>query len=341
MIFGILLCFILLGGVFYFLMGKTPINAKVQQKVALDFTPDLPPPNPPLFITEETKGLKWLNMIIGTFVLEHFRSQAFTERFVERLNEKMKHVVRPGFIGEIWIENLNFGENVILVDDQIVMQTPACEGELRATSSLRYGGSKPASVLLRVEVLMNWPTENFMKIPVALNVFIEQLSGPFLFVMPPGPDPILSLGFTTVPQTKFSVRSEVGNVTLLKNLPKVEQFVLSKLKTFLSRELMVPNGVSVHIPIKGDRPLGFKLLRKVPNNPLLYGQTEFQEPPKDDKKTVAVKEEKKVISVKDEKKTVSVKEEKKVISIKDEKDHSLSSSGNPKFHSSTNSSEIQ
>lgn len=79
-------------------MSETPINKDIETKVAVDFTPNPLAPLPPLHSTDETNGLKWLNMIIGTFILEFFKSEMFTQRFVERMNEKIKLIVRPGFI---------------------------------------------------------------------------------------------------------------------------------------------------------------------------------------------------------------------------------------------------
>lgn len=83
--------------------------------------------------------------------------------------------------------------------------------------------------------------------------------------MPEGEDPLCIFHFTSDPNSKWSVGSGVGNTTNLKNVPKLSPFFVNKLQQFLKRELVYPNGVCFHIPIKNERQLKVRLLRKFRN----------------------------------------------------------------------------
>lgn len=66
-------------------------------------------------------------------------------------------------------------------------------------------------------------------------------------------DPICTIWFTSAPASEFVVDTGLGNRTNIKNIPKVSEYLVTKLKTYLDIEMVAPNGVSFHIPIKGAR----------------------------------------------------------------------------------------
>lgn len=71
--------------------------------------------------------------------------------------------------------------------------------------------------------------------------------------MPDEDDPVCSIQFTSEPACEFLVDTGLGNRSNIKNIPKVSEYLVSKLKTYLGIELAAPNGVCFHIPIKGAR----------------------------------------------------------------------------------------
>ena len=77
--------------------------------------------------------------------------------------------------------------------------------------------------------------------------------------MPPGKDPVCTLAFTDEPVTHFNVETVVGHKVQFKNIPKVSAFLVKKLQKYISTEMKEPNGVCFHIPIKGERQVGYLL----------------------------------------------------------------------------------
>ena len=86
--------------------------------------------------------------------------------------------------------------------------------------------------------------------------------------IPPGLDPKISFSFLREPLCKWDVRSQFGSWATFKNMPKVSTFFIQKLDEFMKRDTVLPNGICFHIPIKNERQLNIKLVRKWnENNP--------------------------------------------------------------------------
>lgn len=49
---------------------------------------------------------------------------------------------------------------------------------------------------------------------------------------------------------------------MLKNIPKISEILVGKIKQVIRKEFVSPNGVLLRLPIKSVRPLRFGLLRK-------------------------------------------------------------------------------
>jgi hypothetical protein len=118
------------------------------------------------------------------------------------------------------------------------------------------------SITIQVTVLVNWPKERFASVPITIGVTLESLKGEALFIMPPGSDPLCTFGFTREPLSRFSLSSSVGAKTQLRNIPQVSQFIIKKMQKYLRTQLVHPNGVCFHIPVKGQRQLKVLLLTR-------------------------------------------------------------------------------
>jgi len=94
-----------------------------------------------------------------------------------------------------------------------------------------------------------------------------------LFRIPAGIDPIITLSFIKEPLCKWEVGSQLGSWSKFKNMPKVSSFFVQKLDLFMQRDMTLPNGISFHVPIKNERQLTLKLVRKYndqnPTNPIV------------------------------------------------------------------------
>lgn len=150
---------------------------------------------------------------------------------------------------------------------------------------MKYSGNEPMKFILNTVVYLNWPKERMASMPISLKIEIERLEGPMLFILPNDSDPVGSIAFIKGKETflinshheepicKFAVGTHLGyflvfllnsrHKTKIKNIPKLSQFITTKLRKFIIRELVFPNGICFHIPIKGDRELKIILIRKL------------------------------------------------------------------------------
>lgn len=266
-LFGVLLCLILLGAGLIYVLSRPSGN---EEPLVLDFSKisilgEKKPTEPDLSsskIQRETYEYI-INFLLARFLREHLSNEGFKEKYKERLNLRLKESKKPGFLGDMAISSIDFGNNSFEIVNGVKLLKPTVEGEFRGAFYMRYQGDSPAQVKINVTVFINWPKEHFASVPVNMSLTMEHLSGPMLIVIPPGPDPLCTLSFTGDPLSKWSFGSGVGSKNQLKNIPKISQFFVGKLQQFLKKDLMVPNGIGFHIPIKGERPLKVRLLRKL------------------------------------------------------------------------------
>lgn len=214
-----------------------------------------------------------VNLLVGRIYREHAQSEGFKEAYRQRLNIKLKEIKKPAFIGSLEISHLDLGNNSFEIVNGVTLKKPQQEGELRAAFYVRYQGDAPANVTLNASVCLNFPQVKFASVPVSLTVTMEQLSGPMLFVMPPGEDPACTLAFTSEPTSKWAVTSKIGSKGKISGIPKVSQFLVNKLHQFMKRDMVDPNGVCFHIPIKNQRQLKVRLLRKIREDQVDVGST--------------------------------------------------------------------
>lgn len=127
---------------------------------------------------------------------------------------------------------------------------------------MRYSGNSPAKATIQVQVWIHFPKKFFASVFVNLTITFTYLSGTILAVCPPGPNPQITLGFSSAPTTKLLIATGVGKHNQTKNISILNNFFMEKIRSTIRHELMVPNGIMLRIPIKKERPFKFYLIRK-------------------------------------------------------------------------------
>lgn len=211
----------------------------------------------------------WFNVLFSKFYQEYAQSPQYNQIFLQKLNEKLQKINRPGFIGEIQVSSVNFGQNSFYVYNPSVKEQANRSQVI--LFDLDYGGDSPLQITLTTRIILNWPREN-IGVPISLKVSMEKLSGRCQLVIPSELDPKCSLSFLEFPDVKFSISSQVGSKNILSNIPRVTQFFQNKLHAYVQKEFTLPNGVQFSIPIKDVRQLRIRLISQVQKE-ILHSKT--------------------------------------------------------------------
>jgi Ca2+-dependent lipid-binding protein len=90
----------------------------------------------------------------------------------------------------------------------------------------------------------------------------EQLS----LTVPLESDPECTLAFAEEPQLDFRIGSLIGYDYQLRDVPKISNFIINKIKSVIREEAVLPKAFSFHLPLSG-RPLDMKQIIRYSSNP--------------------------------------------------------------------------
>ncbi|PRP85089.1 hypothetical protein PROFUN_07160, partial [Planoprotostelium fungivorum] len=213
--------------------------------------------------SDELSEHEWFNLLFDRLWQEHTHNEIFVKKYIQKLNTKLLATKRPDYVGTIKCDSIDFGWNKLRIVDRVQRIPTDKEGEQVTEFYVEYTGNSPPKVKMSVELFINWPRERFATVNISVTVAMAYLSGRVRFTIPPGDDPLCVISFLQDPVSSFTVESEIGaNRTKIQNVPKISSLLARKMQRFLARELVVPNGWSFHIPIKGVRQMKPLLLSK-------------------------------------------------------------------------------
>lgn len=88
-----------------------------------------------------------------------------------------------------------------------------------------------------------------------------------MVVIPPGHDPLVTASFHREPLSQFDAVPTVGKIAKLSNIPAASKFIVAQLQKFIRTDVVWPNGICLHIPLKASistgRGMQLSTLRKV------------------------------------------------------------------------------
>jgi hypothetical protein len=70
-------------------------------------------------------------------------------------------------------------------------------------------------------------------------------------------DPECTLAFAEEPQLDFRIGSLIGYDYQLRDVPKISNFIINKIRSVIREEAVLPKAFSFHLPLSG-RPLDLK-----------------------------------------------------------------------------------
>ncbi|PRP74330.1 hypothetical protein PROFUN_15577 [Planoprotostelium fungivorum] len=226
-----------------------------------------------------SESCEWFNILFQKILREHFDSEVWRTQYQNKLQKLFNPKGKPEFIGDVVVEKLTFGSNRIQLNNIRLLNipaynlntSPADEKDMTCEFDLKYYGNSPIIISISTMVYINWPVWHLAHFPIAFDICIDHIEGRVKFNCTGGMDPIVTMGFLRAPISKFRAASSMGSIRTAFNkdddkskfrIPKVSSYLIKKLQAFLAKEMVVPEGVCCNLPVKGLRPLRFKLLKK-------------------------------------------------------------------------------
>eukprot|EP01117_Protostelium_nocturnum_P005925 TRINITY_DN2134_c0_g1_i1.p1 TRINITY_DN2134_c0_g1~~TRINITY_DN2134_c0_g1_i1.p1 ORF type:complete len:709 (+),score=195.03 TRINITY_DN2134_c0_g1_i1:224-2350(+) len=226
------------------------------------------------------ESCEWFNILFQKILREHFNDESWKKQYEVKLQRLFNPISKPEFIGDIQVESIDFGSNRIQLSNIRLLSVPSynlntrpCEErDLGCEFDVKYFGNSPLVISISTMVYINWPIWHLAHFPISFDLCLDYLEGSMRLNISGGMNPLCKFGFVKEPITRFRAASSIGSLRTAFTgkdptnsrfrIPKVSSFLIKKCQGFLAKEMVVPEGVCCHLPVKGIRPLKFKLLRK-------------------------------------------------------------------------------
>ncbi|KAJ2960087.1 hypothetical protein NQZ79_g4463 [Umbelopsis isabellina] len=180
---------------------------------------------------------QWLNAILGRIFLAVYKTDRINELIYHKVSKKARKVKRPGFIGEISVQNVQPGHSLPYITRPKLLSLSQ-NGELQAQANVHYAGS------FRLEIATDiaWSYSSKMKpikVHVELAVMLKKLTGKVLVKIKPPPSNRLWIGFYEPPQMDWKIEPIVSDKPI--KLSMVTNAIESKIREFMVENMVLPN----------------------------------------------------------------------------------------------------
>lgn len=180
---------------------------------------------------------QWLNAILGRIFLAVYKTDRITELIYHKVSKKARKVKRPGFLGEISVQNVQPGHSLPYITRPKLLSLSQ-NGELQAQANIHYAGS------FRLEIATDiaWSYSSKMKpikVHVELAVMLKKLTGKVLVKIKPPPSNRLWIGFYEPPQMDWKIEPIVSDKPI--KLSMVTNAIESKIREFMVENMVLPN----------------------------------------------------------------------------------------------------
>jgi hypothetical protein len=235
--------------------------------------------------THRIESCDWWNTIAGKMFSNYSRSTHFREHVVDLLEtflEKRLKNAKEALNGpsrrktghfsfpfeDISVTELAFDDGVpLFTNARVLNASPLATGLADAVVHLDI--YYPGRMRLAVEcnAVFNWPKPAFATIPVAVSLSLAELYTTCA----------VQVKDQCVTFSLLEITSCLGYRTQLRNLPKIKTMILTQIQTFLRKQLMAPQFLTVFLPSLRDS-LGFGLSTRSPLSKKMKYETKFSEP---------------------------------------------------------------
>eukprot|EP01114_Cavostelium_apophysatum_P017541 TRINITY_DN5236_c0_g1_i2.p1 TRINITY_DN5236_c0_g1~~TRINITY_DN5236_c0_g1_i2.p1 ORF type:complete len:401 (-),score=109.65 TRINITY_DN5236_c0_g1_i2:63-1265(-) len=194
----------------------------------------------------------WLTAIVCRLWWNIHDSEGFIEFVGDKFKKKLSKIKKPPLVGDIKVQEISFGPNLPTLKN-VKLLSVTQDGEVSADAEVFYHGGFHLTIEINFLISLAGHSLNF---PAVLSVSVQSISGKLHFFCSPPPSNRFWIGFYEEPIIELTVNTEIGvENTKIKNLPKLANIIVHKIKQELIELMVLPNMDDYPIPkVKSDLP---------------------------------------------------------------------------------------
>ncbi|WVF66802.1 hypothetical protein IAT40_001544 [Kwoniella sp. CBS 6097] len=228
-------------------------------KKALLSTTSVPPP-PPSKLLEKTgyemathaaESTDWVNVLLAQ-MLQGYRNDLLSANGEEGARQRIEKWLNPvgsklSWLDPIEVTSLSLGNAFPLLSNAKIRPADG-QGKIRAEIDVDYLDS--ISLSLSTAVLVNFPRPRFAVLPVSLGVELVSIGGTLSVQLHEPVDERQHVHASLLPDFHLNLKttSLLGSRAKLQDIPKLEQLILSRLRSVIQDRFVHPNHISLALP---------------------------------------------------------------------------------------------
>jgi hypothetical protein len=214
----------------------------------------------------------WLNAIVSRIFYNIYDTENFINFLLKKIRKKIKEVQTPSYVNDISVSNLYFGPNLPILKSAELISI-SNDGSMEAAGEfVYYGGFR---ITIEITFKITFPGSRIIFVPATLTVTVQKAAGKAHFHCDSPPASCFWLGFYGEPEIDLTVQTEIGENYKIKQIPKLADVIVNKLKQEIIELMVLPNMDDFPFP-KISNPLKPipAPLKRVESEPIMNATTQ-------------------------------------------------------------------
>ncbi|WVR04050.1 hypothetical protein IAU60_001049 [Kwoniella sp. DSM 27419] len=222
-------------------------------------TTSVPPPPPSQLLnktnyemaTHPAESTDWLNVLLAQ-MLQGYRNDLLSANGEEGARQRIESWLNPvgtklSWLDPIEVTSLSLGNAYPILSNARIRPADG-QGRIRAEIDVDYLDS--LSLSLSTAVLVNFPRPRFAVLPVSLGVELISIGGTLSIRLHEPTNERQHVHVSLLPDFHLNLKttSLLGSRAKLQDIPKLEQLILSRLRSVIQDRLVDPNHISLALP---------------------------------------------------------------------------------------------
>ncbi|KAJ3218394.1 ERMES complex subunit mmm1 [Clydaea vesicula] len=192
---------------------------------------------------------EWLNVLIAQAIAKYRNDSGFLNRIIRVLDEEINGSKKPNFLSPITITEFSLGEDFPMLKSSCIRFV---ENSINLRAEIRFEFHDQITLGIETQVLVNWPKIMMAALPVALSVTLTKFSGTISIEFINSKDsPASFISISILEEDlnlEFDCKSMLGNRTKVKDLPKLTQLIINRLRKSFFELIVFPNSKKFNVP---------------------------------------------------------------------------------------------
>ena len=194
------------------------------------------------------ESVDWINVLLAQVITKYRNDSVFNNRAVRVLYDVINQG-KPDFFSPISITDFSLGDQFPKLKQSVIRYIDD-QQNIRAEIAFDFN-DQLLKIGIETHLVINFPKPNSASLPISLTLTLVRFSGTLAieFISDTKDSPAyINISFLEDLELDFQVESLLGHRSKVKDLPKLTQIIVSRLKKTFADYFVHPNSRKIYLP---------------------------------------------------------------------------------------------